>query len=1005
MRSYFSILPGRQFQVQGFALRPLLLLVMLLTGYTHLATGQTASGSLRGQVTDPSGAVVPGATVSATTAAGQTRTAQSDGQGIYELKTLSPGKYAVSAVAKGFTVSEPQDAEVAAGRTTNVNIQLQILVEQEKVTVEEQAATVDVNPSNNASTLIIQGKDLEALSDDPDELQSELEALAGPGAGPNGGQIYIDGFTGGQLPPKASIREIRINQNPFSAEYDKLGYGRIEIFTKPGTGQLHGQLFADGNDSSFNTLSPFVAQEPGYHSELFNGSVSGPITKKSSFFFNAERRNINDAAIVDATVLDSNFNPVPFSQAIPTSRTRTNLGPRFDFQLSPSNTLTVRYQFTQNNENDDGIGQFSLASQAYNVHDTEQTLQVSDTQILSANVVNETRFQYIRDHNSLTAQNFGPTTSVLGAFTNGGNQFGNVLDTENHYELQNYTSVVHGNHFWRFGGRLRATTDSNSSNSNFNGVFTFPSITAYGAAAKCVAASPTGPCPGASQFSITTGPALVQVSLVDAGLYAEDTWKLRPNITLTYGLRFETQNQIHDHGDFAPRFSFAWGLGGAKNKQPKTVLRAGFGIFYDRFAYNLLLPTERLNPNGLGQKQLVIAATPNNPLECYPNPAQCQFAGPAISPTFYQIAPNLRAPYTMQTGASVERQVTKKATVAVTYLNSRGEHQFFLSNINAPLNGIPVVGTPNIYQYNSEGIFRQNQLISNFRINAGPKLSLFGFYTLNYANSDLGSGSSAASIGSLGTGVTGFSSGGSLSTPMFISNQYDPMADYGRASFDVRHRALLGGTLGLPKGFRLNPFMVVSSGQPYNVTLGENINGDSIFNNRPAFVLPAACNPVTKTTRLGTFQEPAPGTLCTNYTPVPINYGTGPTLFTLNLRLSKTIGFGKEQAGAGAGPGGPGGPGGGGGRGGPGGGLGGRGLTGGGGPGGGGPFGLAAATNRRYNLTFSVAARNVFNHLNLAAPVGNLDSPKFAQSIALAGGPFSSGSADLRVDLQVLFSF
>jgi hypothetical protein len=437
-----------------------LLTLLLITGYTRGALGQTASGTLRGQVADPSGAVVPGATVSATDPTGKTKTAQSDGQGVYEFNGLAPGKYTVSAVAKGFAASEPQDVEVGAGPASRLNIQLQILVEQEKVTVEEQATTVEVNPASNASVLIIQGKDLEALSDDPDELQSELEALAGPGAGPNGGQIYIDGFTGGQLPPKSSIREIRINQNPFSAEYDKLGYGRIEIFTKPGTGQLHGQVFADGNDASFNTLNPFVHEEPGYHSELFNGSVSGPINKKISFFFNLERRDISDNAIVDAFVLGPppGFGSIPFSQAIPTSRTRTNLGPRFDFQLSPSNTLTVRYQFTENNENNDGVGQLSLASQAYNLHDTEQTLQVSDTQILSANVINETRFQYIRDNNTLAAQNFGPTTVVLGAFTNGGNQLGTILDTENHYELQNYTSIVHGNHFVRLGGRLRATS-------------------------------------------------------------------------------------------------------------------------------------------------------------------------------------------------------------------------------------------------------------------------------------------------------------------------------------------------------------------------------------------------------------------------------------------------------------------------------------------------------------------------------------------------------------------
>ena len=945
---------------------------------------------------DPSGAVVPGATVSITNPAGQTKSAQTDGQGMYELRGLAPGRYAVSAAAQGFAPFH-QGIDVAASQVTNLNIPLQILVEQEKVTVEEQGTTVDVNPSNSASTLIIQGKDLDALSDDPDELQSELEALAGPGAGPNGGQIYIDGFTGGQLPPKSSIREIRINQNPFSAEYDKLGYGRIEIFTKPGTGQFHGQAFVLGNDSAFNSLSPFVTSEPSYHSEMFNGSVSGPISKKVSFFFNAERRNIDDNAIIDALVLDSNFNPVTLSQAIATTRTRTNVGPRLDFQLSPRNTLTVRYQFIQNNENNDGIGQFALASQAYNVSDTEHTLQISDTQILSASVVNETRFQFIRDNNTLAAQNFQPTISVLGAFTGGGNPLGNVLDKENHYELQNYTSIVRGNHFLKFGGRLRATTDSNMSNSNFNGIFTFPSLDAFRSAAICAAALPAGPCPGASQFAIVTGQPEAQVTLFDAGLYAEDTWKIRANMTLTYGLRFETQDQIHDHHDFAPRVSFSWGLGRGKKTAPKTVLRAGFGIFYDRFAYNLLLQAERFNVNGLGQKQTVLTSP------CYPNPAQC--SSTETSPTSYRVAPNLRAPYTMQTGVSVERQVTKKATVAVTYLNSLGEHQFFLSNINAPLNGTrPLGGTTNIYQYNSEGIFRQNQVITNFRVNAGARLSLFGFYTLSYANSDLGSGSSSGA-----SGLAGFTSGTSLSNPMFISNQYDPMADYGKAAFDVRHRVLLGGTIGLPYALRLNPFMVISSGQPYNVTVGQDLNGDSIFNDRPGFVSTATCGAVQMAsgiacTPIGTF-SPVP---VAGQPIVPINYGNSSTLFTLNLRLSKTIGFGKEQGSRASSGGGQGGPGGGGrgGPGGPGGGLGGRGLSGAGGGGGGGPFGLGGTnTSRRYNLTFAVAARNLLNHPNFAPPVGNLDSPLFAQSNALASAPFSSGSAVRRIDLQVLFSF
>ena len=158
---------------------------------------------------------------------------------------------------------------------------------------------MDTAPENNANAIIIKGKDLDALSDDPDELQSELQALAGPAAGPNGGEIYIDGFTGGQIPPKSSIREIRINQNPFSAEFDRLGYGRIEIFTKPGTDKLHGQIESRGNDSAFNSQNPILnanlkpgeapLQEPSYYSYNFNGNVGGPLTKNSSYFLSSFR--------------------------------------------------------------------------------------------------------------------------------------------------------------------------------------------------------------------------------------------------------------------------------------------------------------------------------------------------------------------------------------------------------------------------------------------------------------------------------------------------------------------------------------------------------------------------------------------------------------------------------------------------------------------------------------------------------------------------------------------
>ena len=271
---------------------------------------------MRGVVTDPAGAVIPHAQITATSDNGQTSNAETDASGAYQVRGLAPGAYTVSATSPGFAVST-STVTVSSGQPRTANIKMQIQTEQQQVEVgAEPGPTLSVSADSNASSLVLTGKDLDALSDDPDELQSELEALAGPSAGPSGGQIYIDGFTAGQLPPKSAILEIRINQNPFSAEYDQLGYGRIEILTKPGTNQLHGQFFVQGNDSAFNSPDPFAKNIPPYHTLQYNGSVNGPINKKSSYFVSGQYRDIENDNIIDAIVLDSNFNPVPFSSAV-----------------------------------------------------------------------------------------------------------------------------------------------------------------------------------------------------------------------------------------------------------------------------------------------------------------------------------------------------------------------------------------------------------------------------------------------------------------------------------------------------------------------------------------------------------------------------------------------------------------------------------------------------------------------------------------------------------------
>jgi hypothetical protein len=531
-----------------------------------------------------------------------------------------------------------------------------------------------------------------------------------------------------------------------------------------------------------------------------------------------------------------------------------------------------------------------------------------------------------------------------------------------------------GKHTLKFGTRLRATKDNNDSTTKFNSGYTFGSLQSYQTTLMELAAG-TPFTDGPKYYSLsynTIGSAQAEVTYFDAGLFVQDDWRIRPTLTFSYGLRYESQNNFSDHADFAPRIGVAWGIGGnGKNKAPKMVLRAGWGIFYDRFSSDQILQQEL--QNGITQ-QIYLIQNPGffNPNAVVP---PSQFSNLTNSPqTIYKLNPNLRAPYTMQTGVSLERNLGRFANVAVTYLNARGIHQFYTNYINPN----PPTPEPIFYQYQSEGIFKQNQFIVNSSVRLPTKVSvsLFGYYTLNYANSD---------------------TSGPNNIP---SNPTNVLEDYGRAAFDVRQRLFVGGSIGLPRGFRFSPFLIASSGNPFNITNGEDPFGDSAFNARPyqaSCAAPVSSNIVQ--TKYGCFS------LVANGQPViPIYDADGPGRFALNVRLSKTIGLGKKMESQNTG--GPGGPGGGGtfgrGPGGPGG-----GGRGGGGRGGGPGFGGfdSNSSGRRYGLTFSVAAQNVFNNVNLGTPIGNLTSPLFGESNSLAGRPFSTNTSNRRLDLQVSFNF
>ncbi len=955
-----------------------LLFLCSLTAYAQTAT-------LGGQVADESGAVVPGAKVTLTGPGNVVKVATAGDNGGYSITGLVVGSYTVVAAAPDLAMT-PSKVVLKAGSQT-LNLQLKVASTVQQVTVEESVGPVlSTEASSNASALVLRGADLQALSDDPEDLQADLEALAGPSAGPSGGSIFIDGFSGGELPPKDSIREIRINQNPFSPEYDSIGFGRIEIFTKPGSDRFRGTFFYNFANQIWNSRNPYSAEKADLSLNEFGGNASGPINKRASFTVDFQRHLIDNGSIVNAVTLDpATLAATSFHQNTTTPQHRFIISPRLDYALSPNNTLVVRYSATQYNISDQGIGGFDLPARGLHNDYLSQTVQATETAVLGMNI-NETRFQYYRNAYQLTANSTDPTLSVLGSFNDGASSVGRTSDHQNYYELQNYTTIPKKAHQFKFGVRMRGQTDNNTAPTNFGGTFTFAGglapmldagnqpiagtsvqITSIERYRRTLLFQGLGYTPlqiqalggGASQFSISAGNPNLALHQFDAGLFVGDDWKVRPNFTLNLGLRYEMQTNINDHADFAPRIGFAYAPGGSNNSKPKTVIRGGFGMFYDRFGLRNTLTADRFN--GLVEQSYVLT----NPL-FYPNiPAIASLTGALSTQLIYEKDANLHAPYLMQSAVTLERQLPANTTLAMTYTNSHGLHELRSFDINAPLAGTypasPVypMGNPNpLLLMTSSGVYNQNQLMANVNSRVSQNVSLFGFYMLNKAMSN---------TDGLGT---------------YPSNPYSQAGEYGPSSMDIRHRAFIGGSFSTKWNLRFSPFINLSSGAPFDITSGSDAYGTSLFNSRPGIATGPGAGLIQ--TKYGLLDpNPKPGE-----TIIGRNYGRGPGQFTVNLRVAKTFGFGPEKVKAsGMSP------------------------TGGGMPGhdhgGMGNIFSAPTTDRKYNLTVSMSGRNLLNHTNPGAIIGDITSPLFGQANSLAGGGggFSENANNRRLELQMRFTF
>jgi hypothetical protein len=819
-------------------------------------------GDLSGTVLDPSGAAVVGAEIHLQAATPQKTTTGLHGS--FVLHCVADKRYQITVDADGFA-----ESQVSGRGFADITVHLRIADVHTEVEVGENNG-VSLDADHGAGTHTLTARDLQGMADDPDDFKRQLQVLAASSGGaPGQAIITVDGFQNSSaLPPKSSIASIRVNPDMFSSEYDRPPYqgGRVEIFTKPGRDSLHGALFFTDSESALNATDPFAVSATPAGKRRYGFELGGPIRKqKSDFFLALERRDINEFNVVNAVVLNTAGEETPLSENVPAPQRLWIGSVRTDWQLNAKNMLATTYSANINNSNNVGSGGLVLEEAGYGSTVSEQDLRLTDIFTLSPTLLHETHIGFTWKNTTDVPLSTAPALQVAGAFIGGGATAGQLQNRERDLEVDDDILWTHHKHSVKIGVASLGIMVHDVDPDTFNGAFVFGGglVPALGVGTQPTAISGLEQyrrtllgLPGGvpTTYNVTQGTALVPFTQWRVAGYAQDQWTLKPNLSLSLGLRYALQTSPSSFGNLVPRVGIAW----SPDKKQRWVIHARGGLFSSAVTPDVTTEAYRLN--GVRQTQtLFYSPSFTEPLA--PTPSTIAVA------TTRQFAPNLGQTWSFQSQLGVEHELPQHWHAQANLFDAQAWGTLRSRNINAPLvnestaNPLlaprPIAAGRNIFQFEQSGHLHGQVVFLGVDQHSYKRFAIF----VGYLYFNLKTNADTATL--------------------FPQSSYSDQGETAHASWESTQRLFAIGQLNLPEKLSLTSQFDASSGDPYNVITGMDNNGDGVFNDRPGF----AVQPGT-----GTYQTPF-GLLNTTGLNGSLerNAGTMPALIHLDSNLSRTF--------------------------------------------------------------------------------------------------------------------